>query len=361
MTYRVRLFDGLPLPEYITRGDQQTMGSGSALTAFLQLPGGGYYDNYQHRKSPQGIRPISKSGLFYGTAAELRAELLAWRAKIGVRGRLTVEFDDGLLLWQWARLQDVDAPRPAAAKSHWNPVTFTWITAAQNWRSFVHEEGVWTWGDGEWAFGDGAAGFGVGVETFTLTSATQTVTVTHNGTIDAPNVALRFTIPAAWEIIRIVNETTGQNISMGRPTTAIGPLFELDAGARRMVIGDAEVTLASAVRAGNTVVVQTAAAHGLVEGMTVRLSGTGLYDGDYYPIYAISSHQFTILLRPDHTGWGTTTEGTARGLSDTYGRATVSDLNRWFVLAPGENDITVTWQPFPGTVTMTVGFDDHYG
>lgn len=359
--YKVILFDGLEIPPYITRGDQQTMGTGAALTAFLQLPGGGYYDNYRHRKSPQGVRPISKSGLFFGTAAELRAELLAWRAKIGVRGRLTVEFDDGLALWQWARLQDVDAPRPAAAKAHWTPVTFTWITAAQNWRSFVHEEGIWTWGDDSWTWGDGSAAFGVGVESFSLTTNTQTVTVTHDGTIDAPNVALRFAIPAAWQEIFITNETTAQYINITRPTLTHEPLLEIDAGARRMVMGAAEINIADISRSGNTVRIHSASAHGMVQDDSVRIANTGLYDADFYPVYYEGANQFAVLMRPDDPSYGTGLGGTTQKLTDLYAYAILSDLNRWLVLAPGENDITVTWSPFPGTTTMTVSFDDHYG
>jgi hypothetical protein len=58
MAYVISMFDGLALSPYIQRGDSQDIGTGAALTSFLQLPGGGYYDNYRDRISPQGIRPL---------------------------------------------------------------------------------------------------------------------------------------------------------------------------------------------------------------------------------------------------------------------------------------------------------------
>ena len=134
MPYVIQQFGNLIVPPYLHPGDGQDLGTGGALTSFLQLPGGGYYDNYQSHISPQGIRPISKSGIFLGTPQELREQLDAWRAMLGRRAKLAVLFDDGALRWQWARLQDVSTPRGVEVKHGWMPFAFTWITAAQNWR-----------------------------------------------------------------------------------------------------------------------------------------------------------------------------------------------------------------------------------
>ena len=128
-----------------------------------------------------------------------------------------------------------------------------------------------------------------------------------------------------------------------------------------MVMGAVPVAIASISRLGNTVRVHTASAHGLVQGDTVRIAGTGLYDDDHYPVYYEASNQFAVIVRPDNTQLGTVLGGTIQKITDLYTYAIVSDKNRWLALAPGDNDITVTWTPFPGTVNMSVSFDDHYG
>src|SRR4051812_21328875 len=111
MPYTVKLAGDLIVPPYLRAGDSRNLGTGSAQTSFLPLPGGGFYNNYQDKISPQGIRPISASRLLIGSAASLRAQVQAWRGQLGRRVRLVVEWDDGETMWQWARLQNVDTPR----------------------------------------------------------------------------------------------------------------------------------------------------------------------------------------------------------------------------------------------------------
>lgn len=370
MPYVISMFGNLKLPIYIRQGDSQSMGTGAAQTSFLPLPGGGFYDNYRGGKSPQGTRPLTKSGLFWGTPAELRAELMAWRAMLGVRERLTLEFDDGTMLWQWARLQNVDTPRPSDAKSQWNPVTFTWITAAQNWRSFVHAEGIWSWGDSSWLFGDGSAAFGVGQVEFTLGDADETVTVTHNGTIDAPNVLLRLEMTGAWGDVTIINQTTGQYIKIDRsPDFGIAtidqtPWLEIDASARRIQAARLVETLiqpATHEFNPNRIHVSPAGAHGLTTGDSVRLRGAGAYSGDYAGVVTEGAYSFYVPVAGDFEGYGTQYGGTLQGMYDIYDLAAISDKKRWFVLAPGDNIIRVIWSQFPTSATLKVSFDEHYG
>src|SRR3990167_4706676 len=96
-TYRLAAFDGLQLPIYNPESD---MGTGAAPTSYSQLPGGGFYDNYGRRRSAQGIRDIVYRGWIYNTsAAERRIEIDNLRAKIGLRGKLALEFEDGSIRW----------------------------------------------------------------------------------------------------------------------------------------------------------------------------------------------------------------------------------------------------------------------
>ncbi len=360
MAYRIVAFDALPVPEYIRAGDNQDMGTGSALTSFLPLPGGGFYDNYQDRKSPQGIRPLSKSGLFWGTDDELEAEINAWRAKIGVRGRLAVEWDNGALRWQWARLQDVSCPRPREAKGGWLPFTFTWITAAQNWRGVVYGEEGWTWGDGSWFFGDGSAEMGVGSQTFTNLSNGQFVTITHNGSIDASNVLLRLNVVGEWDNLTIVNYTTGQQININRDAPSSIPMIEIDAGARAMYAVGPVITTTTMTRIQNTLSITTNGAHGLSSGTTARIENAGGYNGDYYPVTAVGSTGINVPIAPRRSRYGIVTTAQVRSLSDLYSFATISDKERWLVFAPGDNALQFTWSPMPSQANLTVEFADHY-
>lgn len=358
MAYVVKLFDGLEVPEYITRGDSQDMGTGSALTNFLPLPGGGFYDNYKSRKSPQGIRPVSKSGVLWGTTAELIEQLDAWRGKIGVRGRLVIEMDDGTLRWQWARLQDVSAPRPSNAKGGWLPFTLTWITVAQDWRGIVFLDDGWTWGDETWTFGDGSAEFGTSAQSFNVVSSGTIVTLEHGGNIDATRLSIRFEMTGSWEDLTIINRTTGQTIALLRDAPNSTSWVEVDTGRRSIYFSTDAVDITSASRSQNTLTVL--ASHGAATGEGVRLFGTVEYDGDYYPATVLDSATLTVPLPPRHPGYGTVTDGTLRRLVDRYSFATISDKERWMVLAPGDNDIQIVWNDAPATATMIVEYADHY-
>lgn len=369
MSYIIKAFGNLIVPPYLRPGDSQDLGTGAALTSFLQLPGGGYYDNYQDKKSPQGIRPISKSGIFIGTDSELRTQLDAWRAMMGRRERLTIEYDDGALRWQWARLQDVSTPRTKDDKKGWLPFTFTWITAAQNWRGTTASD--WTWGDGSWAFGDGSAEFGVGSYTYPLTGS-GVVSVYHGGSIYASNVVLRLDVPAAWEDVTIVNETTGQTIAIDRASATARPWIEIDSGARTIYLArKAPVPVDLIWRVGNFVHVRTADVHGLtttvvtsgiVAGDPFRLEGVGDYDGTYYPAWTEGTSQFYFVVPGDFEPYETRSGGSMTGLFNLYGLATISDRKRWFSLAPGYNTLRVEFSgTIPAAATLTVEFTDHHG
>ena len=338
------------------------MGTGSALTSFLQLPGGGWYDNYRSRKSPQGIRPITKSGIFWGTDAELEELLFAWRALLGTRAKLTIELDTGHKLWQWARLQNIDTPRTRDNKGGWLPFTFTWITASQNWRGLHHDSDMWKWGDGRWKFGDGSVAFGIGGETHVLSAANPVISVYHAGSIDAPNILLRLDLTGAWQALTISNETTAQTIAINRTVTDSSPWLEIDAGAHSMYVANQAVAENYvAYRYQNTLNVRTTGSHGLDSTMSVRLSRIGPYGGTYYPVTSTDYENFTLQLSPYNTDYGHVYGGLVQGLTDLYARASLSDLSRWFVLAPGYNQVRLTFVPFPTSAVLGISYDDHYG
>lgn len=361
MAYRVRLFDNLIVPDYVTPVGSHNMGTGNALTSFLPLPGGGYYDNYRDLRSPQGIRPITVRSSFVGTQTLLREQIQSWRALLGERRRLTVEYDDGLLVWQWARLQNVEVERGPTAIVSSIPVVLTWITAAQNWRGVVYGEPEWTWGDDSWVFGDGSAAMGVGAVTFDLASADETVTVTQEGDIDAPNVTLRFDISGTWQDLTVINETTGQQIIIERDAPAATPGVEIDASARSIYLLGSEVAISSISRDRDGLEVDTVVAHGLVTGDTVRIAETDVYDGDYYYIGSTPPSNFSYTGIPANPrSYGTVGSGIVRKLTDAYGVTTFTDKANWLVLAPGDNILRIVWSTFPTSASLTVEFVDHY-
>lgn len=243
MSYRISAFDALELPHLRTLEQEHDMGTGAALTSFQQLPNGTFYDNYGSAKSPQGIRPLILQGwLVEETEAALRTALDALRKKLGVRGKLTVHFEDDRLRWQWARLVDVETPsRTAHLRSC--PVELTFQTAAQHWYEIVNSPAEWTVGDGTWVLGDGTAELGENGTQVTLTATgatgtappaggtTQAVAITHNGNIDATNLV--FTITAgttAISAVKIANGTTGENWYFSA-TVSAGNILQVDCGA----------------------------------------------------------------------------------------------------------------------------------
>lgn len=368
MAFRLIQFDGLEISEYIQRGDTQDLGSGSAMTAFLSLPGGGFYDNFGTKVRPLNIQTPHKKGVLWGTNAELRQQLQAWRAMRGRRGKLTAEWDDGELRWIWAVLQDVSAPRPSEAKGGWLAIDLTWVTATQAWRGPLHGDDAWVWGDGSWTWGDGSAEFGDGADfTFTLADSDETVTITNEGDVDVTFLVLRFDLTGSWADVTISNAATGQEIEIARTATTTHKFLEINTGARTIYAGGSTTpTITSAYREQNRVHFTTSGAHGQTTGGTVRITGTTTYDGDYYPVTSESSTQFYVTVTPDFSGYGTITDGNAQSLTSIYDLldsldyVDISDRKRWLTLAPGDNDIRIVWTPYPTTATLEATFYDQY-
>lgn len=386
--YEIVQFGDLIIPPYLTAGDAQDIGTGAALSSFLPLPGGGFYDNYQDGTAPQGIRPINKSGVFlapyrpgiaadWGTPTQLRQQLDAWRALLGKRAKLVVRYDDGALRWQWARLQNVTTPRGVEVKGGYLPFSLTWITAAQNWRGAVRAD--WTWGDGSWEMGDGTAYMGVGSYSYDLLGVGATFNVPYEGSIDCGNLRLHFTTADPWEDLTVINQTTGQTIFINRASSVARPWVEIDSGARSMYLALAPArTIAAIYREMNRVWVVTSGAHGipahaiheLSGGTPFRIEGSGVYDGTYFPaitdyaeLATVQTNKFYFLVPGDFAGWAGVGGGQMTQLLSLYDYATISDRKRWLTLAPGDNAIQVSFttsSPTPIMAQLTLEFTDHH-
>lgn len=361
MAYRILSFDGLLLPEYIQESDFQDMGTGEALTAYLQLPGGGWYDQYRDLPSPQGIRPIVKNCMLWGeTAAELKENLDDLRGKIGWPGRLVVAYDDGSLRWQWARLKRVVAPRPEKAKSKWLPMRLEWETVAQCWYGIIAVPDEWTWGDGSWLWGDGTAEFGQNEHSYTIVASPDTIEMEHAGNIPARNIRIEISKDGTQSSYILWNRATGQYLTIS-PTATNGTIY-IDAGSREVyeVDHDTAVTIATIEGKGNKIYVVSSGAHGLDSGDDVRISGTEHYDGLYRDITVSDSTDFTLDVDPRHLASGETeTAGTIEVFADSYADLTAEDKTFWFSLAPGTNEIDIQYVN-TGTIEIVFRFYDHY-
>lgn len=233
MAYRLKMFDGLVLPNLQTPDQDQNMGSGSWLTSFQQLPDG-WYDNYGTRKSPKGIQPITKQcWLVASSRAELKTLRDGLRAKGGNRGRLVVQFEGGALRWTWARMTNTDNPsRPAHGLAL--PITLIFESVGQIWYELVYSADDWTVGDGTFVVGDGTTELGQNGTEETLTAtggAVQSFTLTHAGNIPAVNLAI--TVTAGNQSITnliITNNTTGHTFTYAG-TIAAGNSLVVDTGA----------------------------------------------------------------------------------------------------------------------------------
>ena len=362
MSYIIHSFNELVIPPYLRRGDVQNLGTGSALVNFLPLPGGGFYDNYRSRKSPQGIRPITKSFMLYGNnASNMTAGMDQLRKRLGERGKLTVRYDDGQLRWQWARLTDVSMPRPAEAKGHWLPVELTWVTAAQWWYGII-QGASWFWGDQSWFWGDGTAEFGGNVLSYSLTSAGQNITVTHNGNTPARNVHIELDWNSSHGGLRLYQREYGQTIQLPANGISSNSRLVIDCGSRQIyeINRAASIATTAIYRESNRIFVTSSGAHGLASGDSVAIESSTYYDGVYHDITVLGSVQFTIPVDPE-TLTGHVTLGTVRRVTRRYAASFIADHANWLSLAPGANTINFQFDTWGGgPLTTRFRFYDHY-
>lgn len=196
MAYALRQFGSILLPEYKEDGNADNLGTGLARTSWQELPNGTYFDNYYGvERRPQGIRPLTKEGVLIGDdATAIRTQIDALRKNIGVRDKLTVQFFDGVLRWQWAVLKEVNT-EAALLKGRAMPVQLTFETAAQHWYQLVQGTEGWTIGDDSFLLGDGTAAIGQSDYVYTIdgNGSARFFSLVHSGNIPATNLQITVT------------------------------------------------------------------------------------------------------------------------------------------------------------------------
>lgn len=363
MAYRLYAFDGIQLSEYLQSGDEQNMGTGAALSAYLQLPGG-YYNHYAGMRAPQGIRPITKRCLLFGDDADdILDKLVEVRAKIGVEGRLTIQHDNGDLWWQWATLKNLDTAQAFEFQgAPLLPCDFTFESAAQIWFKTVVSSTEWTWGDLSWTFGDGTAEMGESgtSATFTATGGgAQIFTVNHGGNIVATNVAVSLTAGTnSITAYRYINQTTGDTFLMGSLTIASGETLTVNGGDRSVWLFGVPANITAITNTGGTSATITVA-NSLTAGDYVRISGAGNYDG-IHKVLTAGATSFTIASRYAR-GVALSSTGTVEKATSQYSFF-ATNRGQWPTLAPGDNTIYFTNVIGNAAQDATVGWEyyEHY-
>ena len=343
------MFDGLILPEYLPQGGSNDIGSGDALTSFNQLPGGGFFDNYGSRVSPQNIRPITRNCLIWGdTADEMYEKFNAIRGKIGKRGKLSVMFDNGQIWWQWARLQRVHNPRPLEAKGNWLPCTLTFVTASQQWYGVIELGAGWEVGDETFHLGDGTAELGMEGHAFDLDFpspiSTLTTTLTTGGSTFVRNMRIEMQADENLSYVQVWFGATGHLVTWVNPGILGGWTLLLDTGEKscRVRRDNEGKSLVQLNNYGSQLLAVTTDPHLLTTGDSIELAGTEYSDGVYHNIVVGSTTQFTMAKLPEllapRQEIGV---GTVYPLEDAWSSLTVHDRTNWLLLAPGDNPIDV--------------------
>jgi hypothetical protein len=326
MPYKISEFDGLSLPEFLARGDTQSMGTGVAVADFVRMPGGGFWDNYGDSVSPRELDAITKRCALYAGATSVRVQVEALRAKLGVRGVLEVLWHDGEVRWQYARLTRVHYPRPFDARLTHIPVDLTFMPAAGTW----YDEDVT-----------------VDVTTFAGSSFAETVVVANAGNADVVDAQIEYESPVAAALeLTLNNRTTSQIITLTVAGVAIGDILVVDIGKRTARVHRAPTAINTVTRTGNVITVNTTpTAHGLSVADEVTVIGTADYDGFYTVATVPDTETITVAADPavrQPYGPESPAAATLAEVNNLYGDADFSDAANWMALAPGNNSIYVT-------------------
>lgn len=326
----------------LERGDTQSMGQGRASTDFVQMPGGGHFDNYGELDSPRDPAPITKQGVLYDTGgASIREQVEELRAMLGKRARIEALWHDDETRWTWGRLTMVDTTR-----------NFTAVTNLPCNVTIMPQEGVWYAEEEE-----------VVAETFSGSTMAEDIAIDNPGTVYATDPILEF--KAAFNDaleITFENYETSQKVTVGILAIAVDETLIINVGNRTVRLHKLPTTISSIGRSGNTITL-TATAHGLSDGDEVVIRGTS-YDGFYTVDDAPDANTLTVLADPlvkaPH-GPETPVAGLVAEVDDLFGNTDFSDPADWFWLAPGSQTIHITADHDMDGSTVTITYNPTYG
>lgn len=325
MPFKISEFDDLALPEYLERGDTQSMGTARASADFVQMPGGGHYDNYGDFDSPREPTAITKKCVLYDTGGDsVRAQVEALRAKVGKRGRLEALWHDNVVRWTWARMVSLEHTRNFNTRRLHLPITV----------SFMPQEGIW-YAENE-----------VTDDTvFSGATTAEDIVIANAGTVNVKDAVVQLLSAYSGALtITVENYETSQWFDVDVLAIAVNETIIFNIGNRTVRLHRVPVTISTISRSGNTISITTGASHGLSVADSVVVRGTN-YDGFYTVATTPTGTTLTItadpLVRQPH-GPQSPASGTIAETMDLFGNADFSDPAEWLWLVPGNNTLHFT-------------------
>lgn len=222
MSYWLSEFDGLTLP---TQEPEIEVGTGGVQSVLLSLPAGGVFDPLGGSQAMREGEPVRGRFLLSASSASgLKTAFEALRAKIGVRGALYREWDDGTLEWTYARLEEIRARQQTGQITN-IPVDLRFIKQALAWYGATEQDV--TYADLSAASGDAD---------LPTTGAEQdgyplAFTLTNEGNYDQR--AVMFTLTAGGgniTAVTLANSTSGHTLTWSG-TLVAGKSLVIDCGA----------------------------------------------------------------------------------------------------------------------------------
>lgn len=343
MPYIIATFDGINIFSTLERGDMQNMGAVVAITDFVQLPSGEFWDNYGDADSPRELTDISKSGVLYpGTGGQtVEEQLQVLRAKGGHKGVLEMEWAPDITRWTYARVKRVFAPRGYSDTTKL-PVDLTWAPAVPIWYAEEATEDV---------------------EAFSGVTTSADLVTDNAGDVNVTDAVLRLLSPFTGVLnITLENYQTAQLIEGGIGINA-GDTFVLDVANKTARVHSPGVAIGTISRSGNVITVNTTAANGLAVDDEVLISGTN-YDGFYTVITDVDSDTAELEALPNtyHPhGPQSPVAGLIAKVEDMYQNLDFSDEADWLHLVPGSNTLHLTSDQDLDTGSLTITYFAAYG
>lgn len=332
-------FNAAPLPLY---DPSEPLDSWPVRSLLFDVASGGAYRANGLQRSTQGQKTIRRRGTFLeSTLAELQDALALLEVEVGNTGRLWGRTGSGEVVWTPAELTAVRAVSEPRSTFRYQSyvaldVETELVLPSTAWYAetpidFVAED---LYDEGESDLPTlGAEGTGVGGMVEWL--------VINEGNINSTRIVVTITSGTGTiSAVELANNTTGHIIRWtGKLTT--GQVLRLDAGAGKVHQQTADAySFAVTTLAASYVLADSSFQVGSTAGMSIG-GGVAITLDNGFVFLA------TIATIPDSTHFTISGAGlpgpAASGNAVSVGLVEPPDKERWFELAPGDNEVTVNF------------------
>jgi hypothetical protein len=228
MTWRVIQFGDLVLPNY---DPQINLGTGQALSALVELPGGGVFDQYGDEDRPMRPMKFTKRAVIHDENRSTLQDLFdALKAYAGKKESISLLSLDGDEEYRWAEgsVEVIDGPR-RPGDMYTQDVEINWLIDRPLWHGALRAG--WYFDDGYYL--DDGLYFDESNST-TLDASPKTVTANNGGNATVEDAIITVTAGSApitaLKIERQVSGTTYEELDF-TGTIATGKALVIDVGA----------------------------------------------------------------------------------------------------------------------------------